>query len=88
MVELLLRETSTLGVRVREVSRFEAERDVFEFESSLGHAAVKLKRLPGESPRVAPEYEVCRRIAQERSLPLAKVYRIVAAEAEKQLRGA
>jgi hypothetical protein len=87
MVALLLRETSTLGVRVRDVSRYEADREVFEFESSLGPAAVKLKRLPGEAPRVAPEYEVCRRLAQERSLPLAEVYRIVAAEAEQRLRG-
>ena len=85
LVGLLLRETSTLGVRVRDVGRYEAERDVFEFESSLGPAAVKVKRLPGEEPRVAPEYEVCRRIAHEKSLPLAEVYRIVAAEAEQQL---
>jgi uncharacterized protein (DUF111 family) len=82
LVSLLLRETSTLGVRVRDVSRYEAEREVLEFESSLGPAAVKVKRLPGEAPRVAPEYELCRRIAQERGLPLAEVYRIVAAEAE------
>jgi uncharacterized protein (DUF111 family) len=87
MVSILLRETSTLGVRVREVARYEAEREVFEFESSLGPAAVKLKRLPGERPRVAPEYEVCRRIAQERSLALAEVYRIVASEAEQKLPG-
>jgi hypothetical protein len=86
LVSVLLRETSTLGVRVRDVSRYEAERDVLEFESSLGPAAVKVKRLPGEAPRVAPEYEVCRRIAQERGLPLAEVYRIVAAEAAAQLR--
>ena len=86
LVSILLRETSTLGVRVRDVSRYEAEREVFEFESSLGPAAVKVKRLPGEPPRSAPEYEVCRRIAQDRGLPLAEVYRVVAAEAEALLR--
>jgi pyridinium-3,5-bisthiocarboxylic acid mononucleotide nickel chelatase len=85
LVSLLWRETSTLGVRVSDVARHEAEREIFEFESSLGPAVVKLKRLPGEQPRVAPEYEVCRRIAQERSLPLADVYRSVAAEAEALL---
>jgi uncharacterized protein (DUF111 family) len=85
LVSMLLRETSTLGVRVRDVSRYEAEREVFEFESSLGPAAVKVKRLPGERPRVAPEYEVCRRIAQERDIPLAEVYRVVALEAETRL---
>jgi uncharacterized protein (TIGR00299 family) protein len=86
VVNILLRETSTLGVRVRDVGRYEAVRDVFEFDSSLGRAAVKVKRLPGEPPRVAPEYEVCRLIAQERSLPLAEVYRVVASEAEAVLR--
>jgi uncharacterized protein (TIGR00299 family) protein len=86
LVGLVLRETTTLGVRVREVGRYEAEREVLEFESSLGPAAVKVKRLPGEAPRIAPEFEVCRRLAQERSMPLSEVYRIVAAEAEAQLR--
>ena len=85
VVRLLLRETSTLGVRVRDVGRYEAERNVFEFQSSLGAAAVKVKRLPGEAPRLAPEYEVCRTLAQQHGLPLAEVYRIVAAEAEQQL---
>jgi hypothetical protein len=86
IVETMLRETTTLGVRSREVTRFEAERGVFEFESSLGPAAVKVKRLPGEPPRVSPEFEVCRLIAAERGLTLAEVYDIVAREAETALR--
>lgn len=81
ITSLLLRETSTLGVRVSGVSRHEAQRETLEFESSLGPAAVKVKRLPGEPPRVAPEYEACRRIAEARGLPLAEVYRVVEREA-------
>ncbi|MDP2675346.1 MAG: nickel pincer cofactor biosynthesis protein LarC [Dehalococcoidia bacterium] len=83
LARLILRETSTLGVRVRPVHRWEAEREVLEFESSLGPAAVKVKRLPGEPPRVAPEYEACKRLAEASGLPLAEVYRIVQAEGEK-----
>jgi hypothetical protein len=82
VARLLLRETSTLGVRVRPVQRWEAEREVIEFESSLGQAAVKVKRLPGERPQVSPEYEACRRIAQATGLPIAEVYRVVHAEGE------
>lgn len=85
VVRILLRETTTLGVRVRDVRRHEAEREVMRFESSLGPAAVKVKRLPGEPPHFSPEYEDCRRIARERDLPLIDVYRIVASEAEEQL---
>lgn len=85
LARLLLRETSTLGVRVRPVHRWEAEREMVEFESSLGPAAVKVKRLPDEPPRVAPEYEACRRLAEASGLPLAEVYRIVQAEGEARL---
>ena len=84
LARLLLRETSTLGVRVRPVHRWEAEREALEFESSLGPAAVKVKRLPGEPPRAAPEYESCKRLAESTGLPLAEVYRIVQSEAERQ----
>jgi uncharacterized protein (TIGR00299 family) protein len=81
IARLLLRETSTLGVRVRPVARWEAEREVVEFQSSLGPAAIKVKRLPGELPRIAPEYEACRLLAETSGLPIADVYRIVEEEA-------
>jgi uncharacterized protein (TIGR00299 family) protein len=81
VVRIILNETTTLGMRSQEVRRFEAEREPLEFDSSLGRAAVKVKRLPGEPPRVAPEYEACRSLAEVSGLPLAEVYRIVTAEA-------
>lgn len=81
LVDLLLHETSTLGVRVREVRRYEAARERFEFPSSLGPAVVKVKRLAGEPPRVAPEYDVCRILAARSGLPLLEVYRIITSEA-------
>jgi uncharacterized protein (TIGR00299 family) protein len=85
VVETLLRETSTLGVRVREVARHEAQREALAFDSSLGPAAAKVKRLPGQPPVVAPEYEACARLARERSLPLQEVYRIVQEEGRRLL---
>jgi hypothetical protein len=85
IARLLLRETSTLGVRVRPIHRWEAEREVIEFESSLGPAAVKIKRLPGEPPRAAPEFEACKALAEKTGLPIAEVYRIVQSEAEARL---
>jgi uncharacterized protein (TIGR00299 family) protein len=85
VTRILLEETSTLGVRVQEVRRHEAQRETFDFESSLGPAAVKVKRLPGRKPQVSPEYEACRRLALAHGMPLAEVYRIVESEALAQL---
>jgi len=81
VLETIMSETSTLGVRVQRVDRHEAKRDVLEFESSLGQVRVKLKLLGENILGVAPEYEDCRRLALEHGLPLQEVYRVVASEA-------
>ncbi len=81
----LLEHSPTLGVRATELLRYEAEREVFEFESSLGPAAVKVKRLPGAPPRAAPEYESARALAERSGLPIAEVYALLEAEALARL---
>ena len=82
---LIFRETSTLGVRVRPVSRYEAERELIAAETTLGRVAVKTKVIDGVTVAVAPEYEDCRKIALEKGLPLQDVLRIVRQEAEAAL---
>lgn len=84
-VTLVMRETSTLGVRVRPAARYEAEREVVEVETSLGVVEVKVKRLEGTAIAISPEYEACRRIAVERGIPLQEVYRVVEREAGDRL---
>ena len=84
LTQLLLRETSTLGVRAMPVQRHQAEREVVDFTSSLGPARAKLKRLGGSVVAATPEYEDCRRIARERSLPLQDVLRTLSAEATQR----
>lgn len=77
----LLAHSPTLGVRSTGLTRYEAAREEFAFESSLGPAAVKVKRLPGAPPRAAPEYESARALAERSGLPLAEVYARLAREA-------
>ena len=83
-VDLMLRETTTLGVRVSPVSRYEAERESFSVTTSIGELSVKIKRLGGSNVSLSPEYEDCRRIARETGLPILDVYRIVQSEAADQ----
>ena len=84
-IALVLKETSTLGVRVRPLSRFEAERQSVDVDTSLGRVTVKIKRLEGSTVGVSPEYEACRAIALERGMSLQEVFRIVSREAEAEL---
>lgn len=86
-----LRETSTLGVRVREVWRHEAERRSFTFVSSLGEVRAKARVLPEGGIAAAPEHDSCRALAEASGLPLIEVFRRLAAEtqdeAERRFRG-
>jgi uncharacterized protein (TIGR00299 family) protein len=85
IVDTLLRETSTLGMRWQRVGRHESEREIIAFDSSLGRVGVKVKHFRGARISLSPEFEDCRRLAQEHGLPLQEVYRIVTAEASAQL---
>ena len=84
-LRLILRETSTLGVRVRSVSRYEADRKVVTVTTTLGQVSVKAKIIDGVMVAVTPEYEDCRKIALDKGLPLQDVIRVVRQEAEEAL---
>ena len=86
LAETIMRETSTLGIRVRPVFRHIAGRDIVEFESSYGKVKVKVKRFEDEVVSIAPEYDECKKIAAERNIPLRDVYRTVEAEARKLIK--
>jgi hypothetical protein len=85
LVEAILRETTTLGLRVRPIARREAERELIKFASSLGKVNLKVKKIRGALVSLSPEYEDCRRLAQKRGLSLQEAFRIVEEEARKKL---
>lgn len=69
----LFAETTTSGLRYREVQRRKLSRDVQMAETRHGSVAVKVITRDGRTTRV-PEHEECRRIARERGIPLVDVY--------------
>ena len=85
IIEKVMEETSTLGVRVSQVMRHEVQRRIEEMETSLGPVRVKLKFQDGNPVSLAPEYEDCAAIASGTGLPLKDVYRIVTEEASRRL---
>jgi uncharacterized protein (TIGR00299 family) protein len=85
LAETILRETTTLGIRVSHIDRYEAIREIVPFHSSLGVVPVKIKRLGLQAVNITPEYEACRGLALEFHMPLQEVLRIVSREAEDAL---
>jgi hypothetical protein len=83
LAETIMRETSTLGIRVSPVFRHIAGRDIVEIDSTYGKVKVKVKRFQDEVLSISPEYDECRRIAAEKDIPLRDIYRMIEAEARK-----
>ena len=70
---MILRESATLGVRMRRMERLKAERREEQIETPLGPVRVKLKLVAGKIVDVSPEYDDCRALAERHALPLETV---------------
>ena len=84
--ELLLRETTTLGIRVREEDRVILQRRFIEAETAYGTIRVKIGSRNGEDLNWMPEYEDCARAARQHGVPLKQVTQAaLTAVAEKKV---
>lgn len=82
MADLMLRETTTLGVRVHTVRRHEAGREVRLVNTAFGPVPVKLKRWGETLLSAAPEYEDCARLAKTHQVPIYVIYEAARARAQ------
>ncbi|HPH96798.1 MAG TPA: nickel pincer cofactor biosynthesis protein LarC [Anaerolineaceae bacterium] len=73
LAQILLEETTTLGVRVHAVNRHEAEREMAQVETPYGVVPVKLKKLNGQVVQATPEFDNCVQLAQKAGVPVARV---------------
>jgi pyridinium-3,5-bisthiocarboxylic acid mononucleotide nickel chelatase len=73
VVDLMLRESTTLGVRSYPVERQALERDWVEVETPWGKVRVKRGLRGGEVLNAHPEFEDCRRIAEAAGVPVKQV---------------
>ena len=71
---MILRETTAFGVRRHSVSRRKLRRDFAQVTTRYGEVTVKRGWLDGELVQAAPEYESCRRLAEQADVPLKKIY--------------
>jgi hypothetical protein len=82
ILDIIFRETTTIGVRIRETGRMKLSRETGEVDTVYGKVKVKISRREGEILTATPEYEDCKRIAEEKQVPLKTVLE----EAKRQFR--
>jgi len=70
---ILFYETTTLGVRRVPVYRQSLPRRFEQVETGVGSVQLKVVTLPDGTERATPEYEDCRRLANDAGVPLRMV---------------
>ena len=72
--EIIFRETTTIGLRWRLEKKVALAREFAEVETQWGKVKIKIARLPnGTIANAAPEFEECRSLAEQHSVPLKRV---------------
>jgi len=84
MAELIMKETSTLGIRSRTTKRYCMQREMAVVETGYGEVGLKIA-TSGDIRKFAPEYEDCKRIAKKTGMPLREVYELVLRKASELL---
>lgn len=83
LAHLILRETTTLGVRVADYRRHEADRVTGVFQSSFGEVRTKTATVAG-GRRTTVEFDDVKRLAEERGLSALEVQRRLERELDDQ----
>lgn len=73
LTQLIFAETTTLGVRRRDERRHVLQRKWVDVTTQWGTVRLKIGSMNGTVTNYAPEYEDCRRIAEEHRVPLKAV---------------
>ena len=73
LVSLILRESTSIGVRWRAAHRQELARQTVRVKTPHGTVSMKVSSLNGEVLQASPEYDECRKLARRLQVPLRDV---------------
>lgn len=76
LLEIIFRETTTIGARYYRVDRVELKREEVEIETKHGKIKGKKITTPKGETYIYPEYESIKKIAEEKGIPLKELYKL------------
>ena len=74
LADILLKETTSFGLRMYKTERIKLEKEIKTVKTEYGSTKVKIGKKNGKIINIAPEYEDCKRIANERGISIREVY--------------
>lgn len=78
--EVFFAHSTTLGIRQQEWHRAKLQRETIEVETEWGPVRIKQAMRDGEVVRVKPEFEDCKRIAEEQGISLMHFQQLLASQ--------
>ena len=76
LLEIIFKETTTIGARFYKVDRVELKREQVEIETKYGNILGKKITTPNGSTYIYPEFESMKQIAKEKNIPLKEIYKL------------
>ncbi|MFN4181919.1 MAG: LarC family nickel insertion protein [bacterium] len=73
LLEELILQTGTLGVRYHKISRWVLQRKMVKVDTPYGKIPVKVAYYKGKEIGAKPEFEVCLKKAKEKKIPVRKI---------------
>ncbi len=73
LINIIFKETTSTGIRLQETLWKKLTREIIEIETQWGKIKAKKVTFAGGT-KLIPEYEVCKKIAKEKNIPLKEVY--------------
>ncbi len=87
LAQLIMQESTTLGVRMHQVERMTLPREEREVETHYGPIKVKVAfDREGKVINLMPEYESCRQAAEKKKVPLKEVYQEAIAKGREAIK--
>jgi len=85
-VKIIFEETTTIGIRIVEiVRRVEAVRKMAKVQTTWGEVQCKVSAYDGKIVSITPEYEDCKKLAEENGVPFKAIWQEALTKQEARL---
>ncbi|ATO48869.1 DUF111 family protein [Brevibacillus laterosporus] len=74
MKSIMFQETTTFGIRYFPVTCHRLTEQILDVKTKWGEVEVKLGFYHGDCVQIAPDFEICSKLAEDHDVPLRKIY--------------